>query len=347
MRSYIWCFIISLTGSAACVPTHGPAASPPAVNSALQAITLPGVGPQGVFLDFIAYDALHHRVWVPAGATGRVDVIDVGSGRVSVVGGFPTTTVQYRGKKHVVGPSSVAIGDGWVYVGNRGDSSVCAISEDTLVKAACVKLDSMPDAVGYVQSTNQVWVTTPRAKAIVVLDASVPSKLAIKATIALEGAPECYAIDEARGIFYTNLEDKDRTLAIDLKSRHVSQTWQPACGDDGPRGLALDPVGDFLMVACHASVKVLDAGHGGAVVSSLNTGAGMDSINYVPARHELFAAAGVAAHLVVARLTTDGHLSIERTVPTAPRARNAVGTDTGQAFLTDSRQGKILIVAPH
>src|SRR5437867_4936718 len=48
-------------------------------------------------------------------------------------------------------------------------------------------------------------------------------------SIALPGAP-------AGGVFFTNLEDKDRTLRIDVRSRRVTTTWLPGCGDDGPKG---------------------------------------------------------------------------------------------------------------
>ena len=40
-----------------------------------------------------------------------------------------------------------------------------------------------------------------------------------------QGEPEGFAVDDARGLFYTNLEDKDRTLAIDLKTRQITKTW--------------------------------------------------------------------------------------------------------------------------
>src|ERR1700690_4605854 len=36
--------------------------------------------------------------------------------------------------------------------------------------------------------------------------------------IKTDGSPECYAVDAAHGVFYTNLEDKNRTLAIDIKT---------------------------------------------------------------------------------------------------------------------------------
>ncbi len=318
----------------------------PTTPSAIQSIALPGAGPDGVFMDYIAYDRAHHRVWVPAGNTASVDVIDVSSGRVSRIDGFPTKEMERRGKKRIVGPSSATVGEGVVYVGNRGDFTVCAIEAASLKKGACAKLDSMPDGLAYVASAKEVWVTTPREKSIVILDASVSGALTVKTKMSFEGEPEGFAVDDQRGVFFTNLEDKDRTLEIDIKAHAIAKTWMPNCGEDGPKGLALDHALDFLLVACTDKVKVLDAGHDGKELSMVATGDGVDNIDYLEANHELYAGAARAAKLTVATLDALGKLSPKRVVATAPGARNAAVTDEGAAYLTDSKEGKILVVSP-
>src|SRR5437867_2033182 len=195
----------------------------PVQGKHVHSIALPGAPSSGVFMDYIAYDQAHHRVWVPAGNTGSVDVVDVTNDRVTRVEGFPTAEVERAGTKRTVGPSSATVGDGVVYVGNRGDSSVCAVGAESLKVGPCVKLDFMPDGLAYVARTREVWATTPRDKSIAILDASNPGALKRKARIGLEGQPEGYAVDDARGVFYTNFEDKDRTLTIDVKTRRVTR----------------------------------------------------------------------------------------------------------------------------
>jgi hypothetical protein len=314
--------------------------------SAVQSIALPGAPEGGVFMDYIAYDRAHRRVWVPAGNTGKVDVVEVATGQVSPIEGFPTAELERNGRKRTVGPSSATVGEGVVYVGNRGDSTVCAIEADTLKKGACVKLDSMPDGLAWVASAKEVWVTTPRDKSIQVLDASTPGSLTVKTKMSFEGEPEGYAVDDARGLFYTNLEDKDRTLAIDVKTHQIAKTWMPNCGEDGPKGLALDHQLNFLFVACADRVKALDAGHEGKELSMIETGPGVDNIDYLEAKKALYAGAARAAKLTVATIDAQGKLMTSAVVTTVAGARNPVVTDEGAAYLTDAKGGKILVVTP-
>ena len=337
---------LALALLAACGPTapHATSTPPPVAAPATpRTVALPGAPADGVMLDYIVYEPAHHRVWVPAGGTGKVDVIDARTLQLTAIDGFATKEVERRGQKRTVGPSAAALGDGVVYIGNRGDSSVCAYDSATLAKGACATLESSPDGIQYVAATKEVWVTTPRDKSIAILDAA---SLAMKAGITFAGEPEGFAVDEARGVFYTNLEDKDQTLAIDARTHHVTQTWNPGCGEDGPKGLIFDAAANHLLVVCPDRVETLDPAHDGAVIGKLAVGDGLDAIDYVPARHQLVAAAGRAATLVVGTLGADGALTAAATVPTAKGARNAVMAEDGTMFVCDGHAGAILVVPP-
>ena len=54
----------------------------------------------------------------------------------------------------------------------------------------------------------------------------------------------------------------------------------------------------FLFVACSNRAEVLDAEHNGQKLSSIDTGDGVDDLNYSPATHTLYvgAAKDGAAH---------------------------------------------------
>ena len=328
-----------------------PAPPPPAAQSLrrrrtrVRPLALPGAGADGVGMDYLSIDRASGRVIVPAGNTGSVDVIEPGGDKITRVEGFPTKEVERNGKKRMVGPSSATVGEGFAYVGNRADSNVCAIDLAKPSRGKCVKLASSPDGIVYVAATKEVWVTTPRDKSITILDASKPGALKAKGKIALAGEPEGYAVDDKRGVFYTNLEDADRTVAIDIKGRKIVSTWQPSCGESGPKGLVIDLASTMLVVACTDHIEVMDAGHDGKLLGKLDTGPGVDNLDYVEARHEVFAAAGKAGQITIARLDPAGTLASIAVVPTAPGARNAVADANGTAYLTDSAGGHILMVS--
>lgn len=309
----------------------------------MSAIALPGATADGVGMDYLLYDGRTSALWVPAGNTGSVDVIAT-AGTVRRIEGFATAEVERRGTKRTVGPSAAALGPrGTVYIGNRGDHSICAVDETTLAIGTCSKLDASPDGVIHVPSTHEVWVTTPRDQSVRVLDETT---LAQKARLPYDGAPEGFAIDERRHRFYTNLEDKDLTLAVDLASHATVATWHPACGEDGPHGLrGVDGEG-LLIVACSDKVEVLDVGHGGTIVGSLRVGDGVDDLDYDAASRRVFAGGAEVGSLTIGVLGKDGSLTAESVVPTAKGARNGVVGALGRVYLSHSRPGEILVVAP-
>jgi DNA-binding beta-propeller fold protein YncE len=295
--------------------------------------TLP-LGPTpagGISMDYLAYDPATGFVWAPAGNTGIVAVVD--GMKVTPIGGFPTRSVEFRGRQRTLGPTAATVGEGVVYIGNRGDSKICAVDARSLTLGACGEIDSMPDGLASVPTTREVWVTAPRDRSIRILDGST---LAEKAKLAFEGSPEGFAVDGKRRRFYTNLEDQDRTLAIDLGTHETVASWPSSCGEEGPRGLRVDQETGYLFVACSDRIEVLDAAHDGAVLSSLDTGDGVDDPDYDPTTHLLYVAAAGAARLTIARVDSQGHLTLVATVPTGPGFRNAAVTRQGTVYLAHS-----------
>jgi hypothetical protein len=100
-----------------------------------------------------------------------------------------------------------------------------------------------PDGVVYVAKTKEVWVTTPHDQSIVVLDVSKPAEPKWRRRSSWKEARKGTRSTTRTALFYTNLEDKDQTLRIDLSARKVTASWPAQCGDEGPGGLALDPSG--------------------------------------------------------------------------------------------------------
>lgn len=325
-------------------------AAPADTNYELKPIKLPSAtGP--VALDYFAYDATTGNLWVPASNTGSVDVIDEKTDAVSQITGFQLGEIERRGKKITVGPTAASIGDGVIYIGDRGDATLCVIDAKSLARLACVPVSAdravTPDGVVYVAATRELWVTlrvksgdNAPAKALAIFDASDPQHLKQKTTIPLENLAEGYAVDNQRGLFYTNIEETGTTVAIDARTHKIVAKWKPGSSD--LQGLALDNARRFLFVACGDHVVSLDAGHDGKVVDSISTGPGLDNIDYASDAKLLYAAASQAATLTIADVDDHGKFHLKATVPAVKGARGVVAGKGETAYLIDPAQGRIL-----
>ncbi len=311
-----------------------------------------------VMLDYIAYDPAARRVWVPAGNTGRVDVIDTATDRMTAVEGFPVAEVELRGKPRKMGPSSVAVGDGVAYVGSRADSQVCVIDGNTLKKGECVAfspggkgMGAAPDGLIYIHATRELWGTSgappigiaAAERSIKIFSANPPNHLSPAGKVPLQGSAEGYAVDNTHGRFYTNLEESGQTVAIDVKKREVVSTWR-SCAD--PSGVAVDEKRGFVFVACSDHVIVLDSAHGGQVAGSVPIGEGVDNIDYSEENGLLYAAAAEAARLTIARIDDQGKPVSVTVVPTTKGTRSVVAGTGGAAYLIDPLNGNILKAEP-
>ncbi len=294
-------------------------------------------------LDYLAVDRLAGKVYVPEGTTGSLDVLDVATGTFRRLGGFATRDQTGKdGKMRTLGPSAVTVGDGVVYVGDRATHEVCAVDAKMLRVDKCLELPTATDGVAYVAPTKEVWVTTPRDHSLTILDASVPGTLRIKATIALDGDTEGYGVDDGRGLFFTNLEDKGTTIVLDARTRAVRGTWNAGCGAGNARGLAVDAARGFVFVACVDRVRVLDAKRDGLLLGTIDTGAGVDNIDYLDSKKLLYAAAGTEKRLTVASIDDQGGATVIATGTTSERARNPVADGRGRAYVADALHARLL-----
>jgi DNA-binding beta-propeller fold protein YncE len=317
----------------------------------LKPISLPGTT-GAVALDYFAYDRATGKLWVPASNTGSVDVIDETTDAVSRVTGFPTGEIERRGRKITVGSTAATVGDGVIYIGNRGNGTLCVIDAKTLTRGECIPVSAdhamTPDGVVYVAATRQIWITTrptvgsdpAAAKSLQIFDASDPRHLKWSAKVPLEGLAEGYAVDNERGLFYTNIEEAATTAAIDVRTHNIVAKWNPGSSD--LQGLALDTARRFLFVACGDHVVSIDAGHDGKVLDSITTGSGLDNIDYSADRELLYAAAAQAASLTIADVDDHGKFHLKATVPTVKGARGVVAGKDETAYLIDPAEGRIL-----
>jgi hypothetical protein len=139
-----------------------------------------------------------------------------------------------------------------------------------------------------------------------------------------EGQPERYAVDAKRSCIYMNCEDKDRAAVVDLKAHKTVAKRQSLCWQDGPHGQSLDQGAGYLFVACSTQAEVLDVGHNGEKLSSIDIGDGVDDQAYSPTTHMLYVGAAKDALLTAARGRYDRQAQPGCSAPD-PRVRSQLG----------------------
>jgi len=146
-----------------------------------------------------------------------------------------------------------------------------------------------------------------------------------------------------------NYEDKDLTTAIDLRTHQTVAKWPAGCGEDGPHGISVDQDHGFLFVACSTRAEVLDAGHNGEKLSSIDTGDGVDDLTFSPPTCMLYIGAAKDARLTIARVDAAGKLTQVAQVTTHEGTRNGVDTKQGAVYLAHSQRGQfagLIVVSP-
>src|SRR3954451_10143635 len=73
-------------------------------------LPLPGASAAGISMDYLGYDPATNSVWVPAGNTGAVDVIDATTRKVTQISGFASGEMGTGNRKRATGPTSVTFG---------------------------------------------------------------------------------------------------------------------------------------------------------------------------------------------------------------------------------------------
>ncbi len=133
----VWLFLLTAV--------HSACGSSPAGS----AVSLPSGSP-GIGFDDLRYAPSLHRLLVPAGRSGRLDLIDPDSLAVVSIAGFAATDGYSGG--HDDGPTSADEGRGLVFVTDRTSQTVSVVDPGSATVLASTHLASTPD---YVRATRR------------------------------------------------------------------------------------------------------------------------------------------------------------------------------------------------
>ncbi len=318
------------------------AAAPAPAAASQPPLPLPG-GEAGIGLDDLRFSRELGRRLVPAGRTGRLDLVDPRSRAIEPVEGFTRTGARTRG--HGDGTTSADAGDGLVFAIDRTDRTLVAVDPRERRIVARTTLGGGPDYVRWVEATREVWVTEPSREAIELfrLERGPAPSLVRAGRIPVPAGPESLVVDSPRGRAYTN-SFRDTTFAIDVRTHAVAARWPNGCR--GARGIDLDAAHGWVLVGCDEGKAVaLDAAHGGRTVGTERTGEGVDGIAFDPGRGHLYVPAGDAATLTILDVGEDGALRTLATVPAAKGAHCAAADDRGNVYVCDPAHGRLLVLA--
>ncbi len=301
-------------------------------------IPVPG-GEGGVGFDDLRYSAALGKVLVPAAGSGILMLIEPAAWRVTRIDGFSTSA--YSGG-HDDGVTSADEGRGFVFVVDRTALRLAVVDPSNGRVVSWSRLAGSPDYVRYVEPTGEVWVTQPDKERIEVFRLEDnPPRPVHDAFIDVPGGPESLVVDAARGRAYTNLW-KGKTVAIHTKNRGVGPSWPNGC--EGSRGIALDEERGFVFVGCAEGRAVTLDGKSGKVLGKVETGGGVDLVDYNRTLSHLYIAAGKSGTLGIAAVLPAGGLSLLAEVPTAAGAHCVAVDASAHAYVCDPKQGRIIVV---
>jgi len=291
-----------------------------AAGESMTPLPLPG-GENGIGFDDLRFSPALGRLLVPAGRSGRLDLVDPKTRAIVQVKGFSSSRDGGRG--HSQGTTSA-------------DASSLRI-------VARVKLSGSPDYVRWIAPMREVWVSEPGSKTIETLRLTEksPPKLEPAGNIEVADGPESLEIDVPRHRAYTNTWH-DTTLGIDLGSRAIAARWANGC--KGARGLAVDPARGFAFVGCtEGKAVVLDVAHEGKMLGSAKAGEGVDIIAFSASLSHLYVPGGKAGNMTVLGVGNRGELTTLGTVATANDAHCVAADANGNAYVCDPGKGRLLI----
>jgi YVTN family beta-propeller protein len=273
--------------------------------------------------DYLSVDSRGEHLFVSHGE--RVEVLDLKS--LAPAGSIPGTP----------GVHGIALaedlGRGYVSAGATG--TIVVFDLKSLARITEIKTEGQnPDAILYEPKSHRVFAFNGRSKDVTAIDARTNQVIG---KIALNAKPE-FAVTDASGHIFVNLEDENSIAKIDPQALSVQSVWKLK-GCEEPSGLAIDRAHARLFSVCSNRVMEIVDASDGRLVAQLPISANVDGAGFDSAKQMVFASGGDGT-LTVIKEETPEKFSVAETPATKVGARTmAVDEKSHRVFLSTAERG--------
>jgi hypothetical protein len=302
-----------VVGTAFAVPLSGAAQNEPA-KGPNKILKMAKVGGGEGGFDYIFADVDARRLYTPrSGAMGHLAVWNLDT--LEPVG--DVAGVKAGGA--VVDPKS--------HHGFSTTKPLTMWDSNTLQVIKTIDVDGRPDGIMFDPYTERVWVLSHQQPYATIIDGKDG---AVVKTMDVGGGPE-QAVSDGNGTIYVNISDKANIAVIDAKTMTVKAHYDVSSQGQGGSGLALDDKNHVLFAYYRMpSPKVIIVNaQTGAIITTLPTGVGVDTVAFNPATMEAISAEN-GGTMTFIKENSPTSFTVEQTLQTMPVAKTlALDTKTG------------------
>jgi len=277
------------------------------------------VGGEGGY-DYVFADVKSRRLYIPRnGPAGRLTVFNLDT--LEPVGSIANVSAGGA----TVDPKS-----------HHGFSTTHPITmwdARTLTVLKSIDVDGRPDGILFDSYNGRVWVLSHVPPFATVIDAKQGT---VVGTLDLGGAPE-QAVSDGKGTIYVNITDKAQIAVVDARTMTVTAHYDLSARGSGGSGLSYDARHHVLFAYYRQpapTVVIVDA-RNGSVITTLPTGAGVDTVAFNPATQEAISAENGGSMTFIKEYS-----------PTSFAVEQTLSTKTGAKTLAlDTRTNHLLTMA--
>ena len=281
------------------------------------------VGGEGGF-DYIFADVEGRRLYIPRGGP---------AGQLMV---FNLDTLESVGAIAGVSAGGATV-DPKSHHGFSTTKPITMWDASTLKAIKTIDVDGRPDGILVDPYNARVWVLSHQPPHATVIDAKEGT---VVGTLDLGGAPE-QAVSDGKGTMYVNIADKANIAVVDTKNMKVTAHYDVSSKGSSGSGLAFDAKNHVLFAYYRqpSPVVVIVNADNGNIITTLQTGMGVDTVAFNPATMEAISAEG-GGSMTFIKENSPTSFAVEQTLQTMLGAKTlALDTKTNHLLTMTAEWG--------